>query len=101
MAKADLIAESIVEVEQEMLELQQLVQAFDDLAGDSSCPPWLFAVHTRVRSLQATVDELGTVVRREALPHLRDLDRATNGGMGAVATMVTKVAAGQLSPSRT
>lgn len=100
MAKADLIVESIERVEREMLELQQMVQAFDDIAGDHYMPPWLFAVHTRVRSLQAVVDEMGTVLRREAVPYLQDLARATNGGMGAMAPMVAKVNPSQSAPSR-
>ncbi len=101
MAKADLIVESMVLVEEQASEIQLLMETFDALAGDYNVPSWLPVVWGRVRALQGAIDALGVSVRRDALPYLADLDRASNGGMGGMPPMVTKVMAGQSAPSRT
>jgi hypothetical protein len=101
MAKADLILESLVLVAEELAELRMLMETFDELAGDYNVPSWLPVVWRRVRVLEGAIDALGLTVRRDALPYLADLDRASNGGMGGMPPMVTKVMAGQSAPSRT
>lgn len=101
MAKADLIVKAMVLAEEEASRMEVLMEAFSEIAGDKNVPSWFVVVWDRSHALEAAVRALGEVVRRDALPYLADLDRASNGGMGGMPPMVTKVMAGQSAPSRT
>lgn len=101
MAVADLIAEALVSLEEEATHLRILLDTFIEINPDQ-LPNWVDAVDTRYRPLESRLDALGDLIRRDALPPLRDMSAITklNGGMGAVATMAAQKAAGQSITSR-
>lgn len=101
MAAADLIAESLIELESEISELRVLLDAFDSIAQDNT-PNWLAVVEAHARPIEARMDALGDLVRREVLPRFKDMTLAIKcgGGMGAMAPMVTKVVDSQSINSR-
>lgn len=96
MAKADVIATSLVAVEDAVEDFKRLLSVFIEL---DDVPEWVLVMHGNFAPVGKAMEELGRGVRRDVLPHLRDLDSA-NGGMGAVAPMVTKVIAGQSASTR-
>lgn len=100
MAAVDVIAAASGELEEKMMELRLMAEVFVDLAGDQSPPSWVFVVMQRVQAADEAAQAFVSEVYRHAMPHLRDLASHANGGMGAVAPMVTKVIAGQSAPTR-
>lgn len=101
MADANHIAAALVALEEEATQLELLMQVFDELAGDQT-PAWVAVLSTRITPLTARIDAIGDIVRRDLLPLQRDIQSLTRqGGMGAVAPMVTKAPVGQSITSRT
>lgn len=100
MAAVDVIATSSGVLEEKLLELRLMVEVFDSLAGDDSPPPWVFLVKKQVAQVDEAARAFAQDVYRHAMPHLRDIANHANGGMGAVAPMVTKVIAGQSAHTR-
>jgi hypothetical protein len=101
MAVADLIAEALVSLEEEATHLRILLDVFVELNPDQ-VPNWVDAVDTRYRPLESRLDALGDLIRRDALPPLRDLSAMTkpNGGMGVMTPMATQKAPSQLVGTR-
>ena len=101
MAKVDVIAKASGELEEAVLELMQFVKLCESLDPDSE-QPWIALVGGIARKVDLAAHAYVSEIHVSALPHLRDLDRLhVNGGMGAVAPMVTQKAAGQLGSTRT
>lgn len=100
MAAVDVIATASTELEKKLLELRLMVDVFGELAGDQSPPPWLFVVQQRVVAVDEAAQAFASEVYRHAMPHLRDIASHANGGMGAMAPMVTTVIAGQSPRTR-
>lgn len=101
MATADHIAAALLALEDETTSFELLMEVFDSIAPDNT-PPWLAVVSDRFTSLKNRIDLIGDVVRRDVLPLHRDMDSLarSNGGMGAVAPMVTRVVDSQSINSR-
>lgn len=97
MAAVDVIATASTELEKKLLELRLMVDVFGELAGDQSPPSWVFVVQQRVDAVDQAAQAFASEVYRHAMPHLRDI---ANGGMGAMAPMVTTVIAGQSPRTR-
>ncbi len=100
MAAVDVIATSAGVLQDKVLELALMAKVFEELAGDQSPPAWVYVVLQRVTEVDEAVQTFVSDVYRHAMPHLRDLASHANGGMGAVAPMVTKVIAGQSAATR-
>lgn len=101
MADADVIAAAGASLESAVFELTSLMEVCRGLDQGGEAP-WVSLLGGMVDRVDRASQDYLTGVNTRALPHLRDLAAATrpNGGMGAVAPMVTKVFAGQSAPSR-
>ena len=73
MADVDVIAQTCSEFESKLVELTCLTEVLEDLAGETSPPPWVFVLACRVRALNEASDVFTTAVYEHAMPHLRDL----------------------------
>lgn len=98
MAKADVIAEALTKLESVSTDYQMLLDVLADVAGDRM-PSWVYLVSKHFEPIEGAIDLMGKVVREEALPRLRDMDRF-NGGMGVVHPHGDRVPAGQLATAR-
>lgn len=100
MAKADVIENAIASLNKVVEDEQFKVDVLMEVGGDE-VPLAVLMLKESHYAVAHAVALLVRTVRENALPYLADLDRAGNGGMGAVAPMVTTVMAGQSAPSRT
>lgn len=100
MAGIDVISAAGSALEEKALALISFVEVCEGL-DEGAEHRWVYVVGGLARALDEAVQAHVQAVNRHAMPHLRDLAVfGTNGGMGAVAPMATKVMAGQSAPSR-
>jgi hypothetical protein len=101
MADIDVISAAEASLEAALCKLTAFAQVCDTLNGDED-RPWVFLLTDLVTAVDGAAQAHIQAVNRHALPHLRDIAQArSKGGMGGMPPMVTKVVAGQSTPSRT
>lgn len=106
MAGIDIITKARGEAEFAMIDLALLMRVCDSI-NPNDPPDWLALLWTRVNDLEDKFKSYMDAVHEHAIPHLRDLQKATgvkataSGGMGAVAPMAAKRSGAEASGVRT
>lgn len=99
MAAVNVIDKALSDVLGYAYAMDNVLTVLDQINGElGEAPRWVQMMRDQYRPLYEAIEVLEAAIRRDAMPILRDM--ATAGGMGAMAPMVTKVVAGQSSPSR-
>lgn len=99
MAKADVIEQALKGLAEALFNHEIAEGALTEVGRDE-LPFSVLLLRRSHADVSKAAYALSRVVREHAIPYLADFDRVANGGMGAVAPMVTKVVAGQSTPSR-
>ncbi len=76
MAAMESIDRAGADLEEAVLDIGQIVEAFAQLAGDNQ-PPWLFTVWRRVRKVDELTQAYMAAVHEHARPVLNDMAALT------------------------